>query len=81
MVKKKASKPLTTPDLVPWMPPGKDKKDSFNVNVNKSNKGIYDLSASQAANAGLWNHAPSKKPSTESSPWAIRWLKDKNGYD
>ena len=30
---------LSSAQLVPWMPPGKTKKESsFNVNVNKKNK-------------------------------------------
>ena len=33
-------KPLKTPDLRPWLPPGREaQKKSFNSNANKKNEG------------------------------------------
>jgi hypothetical protein len=67
---------LTTPELVPWIPPGKPKDETFNNFAHKKNSGIYDLTASQSQ--AIWSTEASKKPSTDSSKWSIRWNKD--GY-
>ena len=64
------------PDLVPWMPPGKPKERSFNSLVHKKNSGVYDLTESQALKNGIWSTKNSKKFSTDSSPWSIRWNKE-----
>ncbi len=73
---KKKSTLLGTPDLVPWLPPGKPKEQTFNVNAHKKNSGLYDLSASMQAKNGVWSTANSKKFSTDSSPWSIKWQKE-----
>ena len=72
--KKNKSLLLGTPDLVPWMPPGKPKEGSFNRNVEKKNSGIYDLTASMQK--PVWKTSNSKKFTTDSSPWSIRWNKE-----
>ena len=64
---------LGTPDLVPWLPPGKPKEKTFNVNAHKKNSGVYDLSASMQP--GVWSTKNSKKFSVDSSPWSVRWNK------
>ena len=73
--KKNKSLLLGTPDLVPWMPPGKPKEGSFNRNVEKKNSGIYDLTASMQKQP-VWKTSNSKKFTTDSSPWSIRWNKE-----
>ena len=77
MSKKKKSSVLATPDLVPWLPPGKPKEQTFNVNAHKKNSGIYDLSASMQQQQKIWSTSNSKKFSTDSSPWSINWNKEK----
>ena len=67
---------LSTPALIPWMPPGKPKERSFNSLVHKKNSGVYDLTESQALKNGIWSTKNSKKFSTDSSPWSIRWNKE-----
>ena len=69
--KKKSSLLVGTPELVPWMPPGKSKEGTFNSNAHKKNSGVYDLTASQAPK--VWKTKNSKKFSTESIPWSVRW--------
>ena len=75
MSKKKKSF-IATPDLVPWLPPGKTKEETFNSFAHKKNSGVYDLSASMQANDKIWSTNNSKKFSTDSSPWSIRWKKE-----
>ncbi len=69
---------LSTPELVPWLPPGKPKEETFNVNAHKKNSGVYDLTASQIGGPSGW-HPTTQKPSIDSHKWSIRWNKDKNG--
>ena len=69
--KKKSSLLVGTPELVPWMPPGKSREGTFNSNAHKKNSGVYDLTASQAPK--VWKTKNSKKFSTESIPWSVRW--------
>ena len=76
MPPKKKKSFIGTPDLVPWLPPGKTKEETFNSFAHKKNSGVYDLSASAQANDKIWSTSNSKKFSTESSPWSIRWNKE-----
>ena len=73
---KKKKSFIATPDLVPWLPPGKTKEETFNSFAHKKNSGVYDLSASMQANDKIWSTNNSKKFSTDSSPWSIRWKKE-----
>ena len=74
--KKKKSVIIGTPDLVPWLPPGKTKDETFNSFAHKKNSGQYDLSASMQQQPGqVWSTSNSKKFSSESFPWSIRWAK------
>ena len=59
-------KKLSTPALLPWIPPGKTQKEgSFNSVVNKKNDGVYDFGSSIAHSTVF--EQPERKPVSLSS--------------
>ena len=60
---------LTTPALIPWMPPGKPKESSSNVLVHKKNSGSYDYGSSIASST-VFNQPNKKKLSLEQKFWS-----------
>ena len=61
---------LSTPALVPWIPPGKPKESSSNVMVHKKNSGPYDLGSSIASSSTVFNQPRKKKVSLETKFWS-----------
>ena len=60
---------LSTPALIPWMPPGKPKESSSNVLVHKKNSGSYDYGSSIASST-VFNQPNKKKVSLEQKFWS-----------
>ena len=60
---------LSTPALIPWMPPGKPKESSSNVLVHKKNSGSYDYGSSIASST-VFNQPNKKKVSLEPKFWS-----------
>ena len=60
---------LSTPALLPWIPPGKPKESSSNILVNKKNSGNYDMGQSIASSM-VFNQPNKKKVSLTSKYWS-----------
>ena len=60
---------LSTPALLPWIPPGKPKESSSNVFVNKKNSGEYDFGSSIASST-VFNQPKKKSVSLNSKFWS-----------
>ena len=60
---------LSTPALLPWIPPGKPKESSSNVLVNKKNSGSYDLGSSIASST-VFKQPNKKKVSLNNKFWS-----------
>ena len=64
-------KPLTTPALLPWIPPGRAPKKSFNSNAYKKNEGVYDFGAS-IANDKVFSQTPKQSVSLSNSFFSLK---------
>ena len=60
---------LSTPALIPWIPPGKPKESSSNVFVNKKNSGGYDYGSSIASST-VFNQPKKKNVSLNTKFWS-----------
>ena len=60
---------LSTPALIPWLPPGKPKESSSNILVHKKNSGSYDYGSSIASST-VFNQPNKKKLSLEQKFWS-----------
>ena len=60
---------LSTPALLPWIPPGKPKESSSNILVNKKNSGSYDIGSSIASSIAF-NQPDKKKVSLNINNWS-----------
>ena len=60
---------LSTPALLPWIPPGKPKESSSNILVNKKNSGNYDMGQSIASSM-VFNQPNKKKVSLTNKFWS-----------
>ena len=60
---------LSTPALLPWIPPGKPKESSSNVLVNKKNSGGYDYGSSIASST-MFKQPKKKNVSLTNKFWS-----------